>query len=762
MTARSTSARVRAIAGATSIFVVAVVVYLPVLHSNFLSDDFGFLAEAASGERFRMLFWAVPRFIRPVAIASLFLDHALFGLHPEGGHLTNMLLHALSALLVAGIARRILGSGAAALAAGLLFAVQPVHPEAVSWISGRFDVLCGFFALSCILAYVEYRTRAAAGWLVASVVLLVLAVLSKEAALSLPAVLVAYELSCRRDRKLVSVLPHLACVAAYFVVRVEWMGGLGGYQDAAGRSLALPHTIRAWLEGILLVPIRTLVAPLNQLVWGQVLYARLAGALIAVHLILAVTAVLALRNRRFGRELGFVLAFLPLATLPAAGLLSSGIDPDLEGTRMLYLPSAGYCLAMSALLLTLPRSLFRPALGLLVGTCAVLVLGNEQPWREAGALSRSILRQVEERYPHIGCSEKLLVVRDPPDKVRGAVVFRNHLETAIWLFHPEHPRVIIEQGAPTPDAVELERSSCFVARWRADLGRLEDTTPRAGARDLVLRWEGAAALGRWQARGAEVRSGDPSVLQLEVDGDDPTLESPLMSTCTSLLRAELRVSPTGPKSDHVLDVFWAPDGQDFSAEHLQSVALYPDGADHSYLVPLVKSPAELGGATRMRVRLDPSSFPSQVSVRSIELVPCWPAVVPGAVVVESRGLSGDPNVLVDGRVRAASDSSVYAVLGDVRSFVVVRAPDRAGAGLLVGAAHGDTYRFACSRKGSDFDDRGAVTATASEFDNVVLPGPPFDSRACRYVRVTRFSGAGPFRLSEVGFLDSFALPVSAR
>ncbi|XP_034241134.1 serine/arginine repetitive matrix protein 1-like isoform X2 [Thrips palmi] len=115
---------------------------------------------------------------RPLTTLTFRTDHLVWGLRPVGFHLGNVALHLLACLLVARLAVSVakLQPPFAALAA-LLFAAHPVHTEAVAGVVGRADVLAGVFFLLSFLAYHDEWRAPRVG---ASVLLAVLALLSKE------------------------------------------------------------------------------------------------------------------------------------------------------------------------------------------------------------------------------------------------------------------------------------------------------------------------------------------------------------------------------------------------------------------------------------------------------------------------------------------------------------------------------------------------------------------------------------------------------
>lgn len=102
----------------------------------------------------------------PLTWLSLMVDTEIYGPRPGGYHITNLLLHAASALLLFVLLFRFTGAvWPSALAAGL-FAVHPIHVESVAWISERKDVLSlfwGFLAIGCYGRYARRRSRAAFG-----------------------------------------------------------------------------------------------------------------------------------------------------------------------------------------------------------------------------------------------------------------------------------------------------------------------------------------------------------------------------------------------------------------------------------------------------------------------------------------------------------------------------------------------------------------------------------------------------------------------
>jgi Tfp pilus assembly protein PilF len=95
----------------------------------------------------------------PVTWLSHMLDCQLFGLKPWGHHLTNVLLHALNAMLVFALLQQMTGARWRSLFVAALFAVHPLRVESVAWVAERKDVLSAFFGLLALLFYARYARQ---------------------------------------------------------------------------------------------------------------------------------------------------------------------------------------------------------------------------------------------------------------------------------------------------------------------------------------------------------------------------------------------------------------------------------------------------------------------------------------------------------------------------------------------------------------------------------------------------------------------------
>ena len=142
---------------------------------------------------------------RPMINASLAINYAISGEKSWSYHAFNLAAHALAALVLFGIVRRTLllpggrerfGRAATPLAAAvaLLWAVHPLLTDAVTYIIQRTEVFCGLFYLLTLYCTIRGNSaRHPARWYVAAVAACLLAVGSKETALSAPLVVLLYD-----------------------------------------------------------------------------------------------------------------------------------------------------------------------------------------------------------------------------------------------------------------------------------------------------------------------------------------------------------------------------------------------------------------------------------------------------------------------------------------------------------------------------------------------------------------------------------------
>ncbi|MCF7844391.1 MAG: tetratricopeptide repeat protein [Kiritimatiellales bacterium] len=136
-----------------------------------------------------------PELYVPITLVSYQIERVLFGLNPFIFHLTNILLHIGSALLVFWIALKLVLHRSQqyafeiALTTSVLFALHPINTEAVAWIAARKDILSGFFFFASFALYLKFSESCKRRDYIMSIIAFALALGSKVSVVFLPFVL---------------------------------------------------------------------------------------------------------------------------------------------------------------------------------------------------------------------------------------------------------------------------------------------------------------------------------------------------------------------------------------------------------------------------------------------------------------------------------------------------------------------------------------------------------------------------------------------
>ena len=149
------------------LFGLVVWVFLPSVRNEFVNfDDPLYITgnpHVQAGLTLETVRWAFANmhmgFWQPLTWLSSALDCQLFGLRAGGHHLTSLLLHAASTVVLFLAFRRMTGVIWRGAFVALLFALHPLHVETVAWAADRKDVLSGLFWMLTLLMYAHYVER---------------------------------------------------------------------------------------------------------------------------------------------------------------------------------------------------------------------------------------------------------------------------------------------------------------------------------------------------------------------------------------------------------------------------------------------------------------------------------------------------------------------------------------------------------------------------------------------------------------------------
>lgn len=249
---------------ATILFLVVAGLFIGVLTNGFVFDDVPQILDNTWIRDFRHLsdifthqVWAFANkesnYYRPLMHLAYAIIYVPFGPVPAVFHAANLLLHVFMTLAVFAVIKRIMhpqGSDNAALpvavfCASLVFAVHPIHVEAVAWISGLPDLACGTFFMLALWAYVVAwdPVRDSRILHIAGAACFLIAALFKEPGITFPGVVATLDLARRRSGRAASywALRYgalAASTAIYMLLRLNALGGVAPHASESGFDVA--------------------------------------------------------------------------------------------------------------------------------------------------------------------------------------------------------------------------------------------------------------------------------------------------------------------------------------------------------------------------------------------------------------------------------------------------------------------------------------------------------------------------------------------
>ena len=190
---------------------------------------------------------------QPVRMLSYAIDYKFWKLNPTGYRITNILFYILTCIIIFNtlklLSRHLRSNappnshGRVALGGALLFAVHPVHVEAVTWLAARKEVLQGIFFFLAFYLYLKGREeegRKKFFYLAFVLLSFLLAVLSKPSAIVFPAIILIYEISLRKNKWIDFVKKHwifivvslsISVLFTSILMKVMWdAGGIKPYR----------------------------------------------------------------------------------------------------------------------------------------------------------------------------------------------------------------------------------------------------------------------------------------------------------------------------------------------------------------------------------------------------------------------------------------------------------------------------------------------------------------------------------------------------
>jgi len=334
-------------------------------------ERFSALGLAGVGRFFTESLWSVGGtnvgLYRPLLLVSMAIDVFIFGDWAAGYHLSNILLHILSTLLVYGLVRHLLiatggpslQSGYFALLAAVVFAVHPVHTEVVNSIFNRSEMLVTLGVVGGLWWFLNHYDRhTKLAWVGLSLIYF-LALLSKESGTTMPAIVVVMLFLTtsgswlQRVRKCIPIFWLLIPLGIYFALRANALEG--------AEETVTPKTWREVIDlaeygmsydsGHMLPAVGIWFDFLKLMVWPhplQIYHDKPElnhWIALAMQVLLLSAGIVGLVKQRIGLFLG--LAFFYIAILPSSRVIGELSASPALAERFLYLPSVGFAIILA-------------------------------------------------------------------------------------------------------------------------------------------------------------------------------------------------------------------------------------------------------------------------------------------------------------------------------------------------------------------------------------------------------------------------------
>jgi len=436
----------------------------------------------------------------PMTMTSLMVDYAVGGHTADlrAYHRTNLALHAANTALIILLLYVLFGQAVPAALVGLLFGVHPLSVEPVAWVAERKGLLAAFFALCSLMAYMHFTRAGSRKWLWASLVIFILAVLSKPTAIVLPAMMLLLDfwpLGRLRLASLKEKIPLFAVAAVFVVITLLSRGrtteNIAQESRIRSASLEIPCYIFVFYFRKLFWPANlcsVYLLPRDMAISNPPVALSIVGVLLI--------AALALISLRWTRAVLAGVVFLLIGIAPTLGVVRYSWVTHHD--KYVYLPAVGLLMILawgigkvwdSAMGRRAWRKASVVALALLVSTGEIAGVRAYLPhWSDSLALYEHMARVAPEApvvhnnlghvYFDLGRREEAIhqfhiALDQLPDDVNAlynlgvAVAQKGELKEAIQLFQKA------EQLSPNDAAVQYNFGFALYSG-----GRIDDAMPR--------------------------------------------------------------------------------------------------------------------------------------------------------------------------------------------------------------------------------------------------------------------------------------------
>jgi hypothetical protein len=391
------------------VLLLAFLAYANALANGFVYDDHSQIEQNPYVHSFRgiakIFTMSQPsgNYYRPLMNLGFLASFKLFGASPYGFHLINVLLHCVVVWLVYEVGTALTSDEAFGLIAAMCFAIHPIHTESVTWIAGVVDIELSIFYLTAFWLFLRLeRVKGRTFWIqIGMLASFLLATLSKEPAMTLPALATIYEHFYRADREATTWKHKVARYGGFWAVGFAYLGArvlvLGGFAPVSF------HRDVSWREAAV-IAVGWIGRYAAKLLWPvplTVFYAIPRNTsfldshvLLGAAVLTAAATFVAYKWKR-ARMYSFFLLWILFTLAPVLNV--RWLPMDVFAERFLYLPSVGFSWLVAGIVLWLWRKSElagerRWALVLAAGIVGLLaaseIMARNRDWKDDFSLAR--------------------------------------------------------------------------------------------------------------------------------------------------------------------------------------------------------------------------------------------------------------------------------------------------------------------------------------------------------------------------------------
>jgi hypothetical protein len=370
-------------------------------------------------------------YLRPVSFLSWAYNYTVFGPNPVPYHLIILVSHALASVLLFAFMLRISRNRFLSLLTGIIFAIHPLSSEVVARVINRDDIFCMIFYLVSIISFSLVRRKKAYYFI--SLASFILALLCKEMALTLPAMIIIYDLLFSGQNafskndiidKLKSYSPYFIILSLYLAAKlIAPLHGTYGYL-AEGyppfyrifKEYGLFKGSMIYLAKAVYVPYKFLLFPINKFIFKEHAKMIKIFILLIICVPVAVSTIFNFKKFIYNRITIFGFLFIFFGAIPVCFLLGT-IDYNKGGlinSRYLYFATAGFSIVIANCVNSicfkkgmLAKSVGRALIFFIIFLYVMLLTGNNSAFTAASKTAYEIPEQTKKLHPLISGERKI-------------------------------------------------------------------------------------------------------------------------------------------------------------------------------------------------------------------------------------------------------------------------------------------------------------------------------------------------------------------